>query len=50
MENEKRFLDLMESDIMNADISESEKNKLIKNFLYLKNQKINFMFIFVFSQ
>lgn len=43
MENEKRFLDLMESDIMNADISESEKNKLIKNFLYLKNQKINLM-------
>lgn len=43
MENEKRFLDRMESDIMNADISESEKNKLIKNFLFLKNQKINLM-------
>lgn len=43
MENEKKFLDAMESDIMNADIPDSEKNKLMKNFLHLKNQKINLM-------
>lgn len=42
-ENEKKFLDAMEADIMNADIPESEKNKLIKNFLHLKQQKINLM-------
>lgn len=35
MKNEKRFFETMESDIMNADIPESEKNKLIKNFLQL---------------
>ena len=43
MENEKRFLDAMESDIMNANIADAEKNKLMKNFLYLKKQKINLM-------
>lgn len=43
MENEKRFLDAMEADIMNADIPEAEKNKLMKNFLQLKQQKINLM-------
>ena len=43
MENEKKFFDTMESDIMNADIPEDEKNKLMKNFLILKNQKINLM-------
>lgn len=43
MENEKRFLDAMEADIMNADIPESEKSKLMKNFLHLKQQKINLM-------
>lgn len=43
MENEKKFLDAMESDIMNADIPDSEKNKLMKNFLHLKDQKINLM-------
>lgn len=43
MENEKKFLDAMESDIMNADIPDSEKNKLMKNFLHLKQQKINLM-------
>ena len=43
MENEKKFLDAMESDIMNADILDSEKNKLMKNFLHLKQQKINLM-------
>ena len=32
MKNEKRFLDAMESDIMNADIPEAEKSRLMKNF------------------
>lgn len=43
MENEKKFLDAMEEDIINADIPDFEKNKLMKNFLYIKNQKINIM-------
>lgn len=43
MEKEKKFLDAMEFDIMNANIPESEKNKLMKNFLQLKQQKINIM-------
>lgn len=43
MGNEKKFFDSMERDIMNADISDMEKNKLIKNFLQLKEQKINLM-------
>lgn len=43
MENNKKFMDTMESDIMNADIPDSEKNKLMKNFLQLKEQKINLM-------
>lgn len=43
MKDEKKFLDAMESDIMNADIPEVEKNKLMKNFLLLKEQKINLM-------
>ena len=43
MENEKKFLDAMQSDIMNADIPDSEKHKLMKNYLYLKDQKINLM-------
>lgn len=43
MNNEKSFLQTMESDIMNADIPETEKNKLMKNFLQLKEQKINLM-------
>lgn len=43
MKDEKKFLEAMESDIMNADIPETEKNKLMKNFLQLKEQKINLM-------
>lgn len=43
MKDEKKFLNAMESDIMNADIPEIEKNKLMKNFLQLKEQKINLM-------
>lgn len=43
MSNERHFFDAMEQDIMNADIPETEKNKLMKNFLHLKKQKINLM-------
>ena len=43
MSNEKKFFDAMESDIMNANIPEAEKSKLMKNLLQLKNQKINLM-------
>ena len=43
MGNEKKFLDAMEADIMGADIPDEEKNKLIKNFLHLKEQKINLL-------
>lgn len=43
MKNEQKFFNAMESDIMNADIPESEKNKLMKNFLHLKEQKLNIM-------
>lgn len=43
MMNEKKFFDSMEQDIMNADISEVEKSRLMKNFLHLKDQKINLM-------
>lgn len=43
MSSEKRFFDIMEQDILNADISETAKNKLMKNFLHLKDQKVNLM-------
>lgn len=41
--SEKKFFDAMENDILTADISEEERSRLIKNFLYLKDQKINLM-------
>lgn len=41
--SEKKVLDALESDIMNADIPDSERNKLMKNYLRLKEQKINLM-------
>ncbi len=43
MENKEKFLDAMEKDIMDADIPESERNKLMRNFLHLKDRKINLM-------
>lgn len=43
MAEEKKVLEALESDIMNADIPDSEKNKIMKNFLKLKEQKINLM-------
>ena len=43
MENKQKFFDAMEQDIMSSNIPDEEKNKLMKNFLYLKEQKINLM-------
>lgn len=43
MEKEKRFFEAMESDIMSANIPEMERNKLMKNLLKMKDQKINLM-------
>lgn len=43
MEGNKQFFIDMQNDIMNSDISESDKNKLLKNFLKLEEQKINIM-------
>ena len=40
---DKKFLEAMEEDIIKADIPDSERNKLMKNFLKLKEQKINLM-------
>ena len=42
-EKEKQFYNEMEQSILNANIPEDEKNRLIKNFLYLKDQKINLL-------
>lgn len=33
----------MENDVLNPDIPESEKNKLLKNIFKLKDSKINLM-------
>lgn len=43
MEKEKRLLEEIESEIMDADIPEDEKRKFMKKFLELKEQKINLM-------
>ena len=40
---EKKVLDELEADIMNADLPESEKSKLMQNYLKLREQKINLM-------
>lgn len=37
------IFEAMEKDVFNADIPESEKNKLLKNILKLKDSKINLM-------
>lgn len=42
-EREKTVLEALESDIMKADIPDGEKNILLKNYLHLKEQKINLM-------
>ena len=43
MKDEKNILEAMETDIMNANIPEAERTKLMKNLLQLKHQKINLM-------
>lgn len=43
MGKQRNVLEAMEHDIMSADIPDSEKSKLMKNFLRLKEQKINLM-------
>lgn len=43
MEKEKKIFDVMQEDIENANIPDSEKAKLMKNLLHLKEQKINLM-------
>ena len=43
MEKEEKVLDAMAQDIQNADIPESERQKLMKNLLRLKEQKVNLM-------
>lgn len=41
--DENRVLDELAQDIRNAQIPEAEKNKLLKNFLQAKDEKINLM-------
>ena len=43
MSTERKFFETMESDIMNADIPETERNKLMRNLINLKDQKINLL-------
>lgn len=43
MRNENSFFETMQQDIMSADIPETERNKLLRNFLNLKKQEINLM-------
>lgn len=43
MESNKQIFIDMQNNIMNGDIPEIEKNKLLKNLLKLKKQKINIM-------
>lgn len=39
----ENIFETMENDIMNADISEIEKNKMLKNVMKLKENKVNIM-------
>ena len=39
----ENVFEAMENDIMNAEISEVEKNKMLKNVMRLKDQKLNIM-------
>ena len=40
---EENIYDAIQNDIMNANISEADKNKMLKNVMKLKDQKINIM-------
>ena len=48
---EKNILDRMEENIDKTDINETEKNELKKNFLHLKEQKLNLLrnFFFIYN-
>ena len=39
----KDVYEVMQTDILNSNISETEKNKMLKNVMRLKNQKMNIM-------
>ena len=39
----ENIYEAMQNDIMNANISENDKNKMLKNVMRLKNQKMNIM-------
>lgn len=41
--NKKKFFESMTDDIQNLDITEEEKNKILKNLLKIKEQKINIL-------
>lgn len=41
--NKKKFFESMTDDIRNLDITEEEKNKILKNLLKIKEQKINIL-------
>lgn len=43
MTEERKVLEVMEKEIMNAKMAEKEKSRLMKNFLKFKDQKINLM-------
>ena len=39
----ENIFEAMQNDIMNANLSEAEKNKMLKNVMRLKEQKVNIM-------
>ena len=39
----ENIYDAIQNDIMNANISEADKNKMLKNVMRLKEQKVNIM-------
>lgn len=43
MKDQRKIYETMEQDIMNSGLSEEEKAKVVKNILFLKEQKINIM-------
>ena len=43
MTDNKNIYETMEKDVMNADIPESVRQKLLQNIVNLKNQKLNIL-------
>lgn len=39
----ENIYEAMQNDIMKANLSEAEKNKMLKNVMRLKEQKVNIM-------